>query len=76
MTVETGTFCDHLQERKPPGLWEIVAEGMCVCVLGVGGGLAHGSLLVIQKGNLAGVGLPAGKRPGQAWEGRGHWPEC
>ena len=37
MTVETGTFCDHLQERKPPGLWEIVAEGMCVCVLGVGG---------------------------------------
>lgn len=28
MTVETGTFCDHLQERKRPGLWEIVAEGM------------------------------------------------
>lgn len=70
----TGTFCDHLQERKPPGLWEIVAEGMCVCVGAGGGGgvcvcvcwggVAHGSLLVIQKGNLAGVGLPAGKRPG------------
>lgn len=65
MTVETGTFCDHLQERKRPGLWEIVAEGMGGGrAEGMRGVLAHGCPLVIQKGNLAGVRLPAGKRPG------------